>query len=57
MDRYLVMIRGKVKIGTKLFFDEDLIAEVIELNEDGTRVVKFFKKEKKRLSTLLNTIN
>lgn len=46
MDRYLVMIRGKVKIGTKLFFDEDLIAEVIELNEDGTRVVKFFKKEK-----------
>ncbi|MDD3008553.1 MAG: tRNA preQ1(34) S-adenosylmethionine ribosyltransferase-isomerase QueA [Arcobacter sp.] len=46
MDRYLVMIRGKVKIGTKLFFDKDLIAEVIELNEDGTRVVKFFKKEK-----------
>ncbi len=46
MDRYLVMIRGKVKIGTKLFFDEDLIAEVIELNEDGTRVVKFFKKDK-----------
>ncbi|BAK73460.1 tRNA preQ1(34) S-adenosylmethionine ribosyltransferase-isomerase QueA [Arcobacter sp. L] len=46
MDRYLVMIRGKVKIGTKLFFDEDLIAEVIELNEDGTRVVKFFKEDK-----------
>jgi len=46
MDRYLVMVRGKVKIGTKLFFDEDLIAEVIELNEDGTRVVKFFKEDK-----------
>ncbi|MGE0052414.1 MAG: tRNA preQ1(34) S-adenosylmethionine ribosyltransferase-isomerase QueA [Arcobacter sp.] len=46
MDRYLVMIRGKVKIGTKLFFDEDLIAEVVELNEDGTRVVKFFKEDK-----------
>ncbi|MDY3201681.1 MAG: tRNA preQ1(34) S-adenosylmethionine ribosyltransferase-isomerase QueA [Arcobacter sp.] len=46
MDRYLVMIRGKVKIGTKLFFDEDLIAEVIELNEDGTRVIKFFKEDK-----------
>jgi len=46
MDRYLVMIRGKVKIGTKLFFDKDLIAEVIELNEDGTRVVKFFKEDK-----------
>jgi S-adenosylmethionine:tRNA ribosyltransferase-isomerase len=46
MNRYLVMIRGKVKIGTKLFFDEDLIAEVIELNEDGTRVIKFFKEDK-----------
>jgi hypothetical protein len=45
MDRYLVMIKGKVKIGTKIFFDENLIAEVLELNEDGTRVVSFFKDE------------
>ena len=29
----------------KYFFDENLIAEVLELNEDGTRVVSFFKDE------------
>lgn len=54
MDRYLVMIKGKVKIGTKIFFDENLIAEVLELNEDGTRVVSFFKDEnsKKRVDFL-----
>ena len=46
MDRYLVMIRGKVKEGSKLFFDHDLIAEVLEINEDGSRIVKFFKDGK-----------
>lgn len=43
MDRYLVMIRGKVKVGNKLFFDENLSAEVLEVNEDGSRVVNFYK--------------
>ncbi|WP_410471263.1 tRNA preQ1(34) S-adenosylmethionine ribosyltransferase-isomerase QueA [Halarcobacter ebronensis] len=47
MDRYLVMIRGKVKVGTKLFFEYDLSAEVLEVNEDGSRVVYFFQKDKK----------
>ena len=47
MDRYLVMIRGKVKVGNKLFFDENLSAEVLEVNEDGSRVVNFFKEDKK----------
>ncbi len=60
MDRYLVMIRGKVKVGTKLSFDENLKAEVIEVNEDGSRVVKFFKDEKNidflELVELLNKI-
>ena len=60
MDRYLVMIRGKVKVGTKLFFDENLTAEVLEVNEDGSRVVKFFKDEKNidflELVELLNKI-
>ena len=37
----LVMIRGRVKIGTELFFDNSLIAIVTELNGDGSRVVKF----------------
>ena len=44
MDRYLVMIGGKVRVGTKLFFDENLNAEVLEVNEDGSRVVKVFSK-------------
>ncbi len=43
---YLVLIRGKVKVGTKLFFDDSLIATVTELNEDGSRVVTFTHKNK-----------
>jgi S-adenosylmethionine:tRNA ribosyltransferase-isomerase len=39
--RYLVMIRGKVKVGTALFFDRGLVATVAHLNEDGSRVVTF----------------
>ncbi len=46
MDRYLVMIGGKVRVGTKLFFDENLNAEVLEVNEDGSRVVKFSQNDK-----------
>jgi S-adenosylmethionine:tRNA ribosyltransferase-isomerase len=38
---YLVLIRGKVKIGTELLFDEELIATVIGFNEDGSRIVTF----------------
>ena len=40
-DKYLVYIRGKVKKGTKLFFDKGLVAEVVELLPDGSRVVEF----------------
>lgn len=38
---YSVYIRGKVKQGTHLFFDQNLHAEVIELKADGTRIVAF----------------
>jgi S-adenosylmethionine:tRNA ribosyltransferase-isomerase len=38
---YLVMIRGRVKIGTQIFFDDNLIATVIKLNSDGSRIVTF----------------
>ena len=38
---YLVLIRGKVKVGMELFFDNDLIAAVSKLNEDGSREVTF----------------
>jgi len=36
-----VYIRGKVKVDTKLFFDDDLVAVVKKLNDDGSRVVEF----------------
>ncbi len=38
---YLVMIRGKVHLGTQLFFDDELVATVMKLNDDGSRVVTF----------------
>jgi len=38
-----VYIRGKVKVDTAIFFDENLVAKVKELNEDGSRVVNFYK--------------
>jgi len=37
----LVMIRGRVKIGTELFFEEDLTAIVTKFEIDGARVVTF----------------
>jgi len=40
-NNFLVMIRGKVKVGTKLFFENDLLATVTQLNSDGSRVVVF----------------
>jgi len=40
-DKFLVYIRGKVKVGTRLFFDKGLEAEVVELLDDGSRIVKF----------------
>jgi S-adenosylmethionine:tRNA ribosyltransferase-isomerase len=44
---FLVYIRGKVKVGTKLFFDDGLVAEVKELIDDGSRIVDFYKDNKK----------
>jgi len=38
---YLVMIRGRVKIGTEITFDDNLVATVIKLNSDGSRIVVF----------------
>ncbi|MDQ7047278.1 MAG: tRNA preQ1(34) S-adenosylmethionine ribosyltransferase-isomerase QueA [Sulfurovum sp.] len=57
---YLVLIRGKVKVGTQLIFDNDLISTVIGLNDDGSRVVSFTHKGKEirfeDLVLLLDTI-
>jgi S-adenosylmethionine:tRNA ribosyltransferase-isomerase len=39
--RFHVLIRGKVKPGTRLLFGDGLTAEVVELLADGSRVVRF----------------
>jgi len=43
---YLVMIRGRVQIGSQLFFEDQLTATVIKLNSDGSRVVIFKDKDR-----------
>ena len=40
-----VYIRGKVKVGTEISFEEHLKAVVKQLNEDGSRIVTFYKGE------------
>ncbi len=44
--RISCLIRGRVKENTRLYFDEGLVAEVHELNEDGSRIVSFSQNEK-----------
>ncbi len=43
---YAVYVRGRVKVGTWLFFEQNLKAEVKELKEEGLRVVAFYHHEK-----------
>jgi S-adenosylmethionine:tRNA ribosyltransferase-isomerase len=45
-EKFSVYIRGRVKEGMELVFDNDLSAKVVSLQEDGTRVVSFFYKSK-----------
>jgi len=59
-DKFLVYIRGKVKVGTELFFDKNLKAIVKSLSEDGSRLVEFYQNDKKidflELVEILNEI-
>ncbi len=41
-----VYIRGKVKVDTQIKFDEELVAVVKELKDDGSRVVNFLQNSK-----------
>ncbi len=41
-ERFNVLIRGRVREGTRLRFDASLKAEVLRLCEDGSRIVRFF---------------
>lgn len=57
-DKFVVFVRGKVKIGTILNFDQNLSCEIITLNTDGSRVVKFFKEGKELdFLTLVEILN
>mgnify|MGYP000087676749 CR=1 FL=1 len=57
-DEYLCLIRGKVHVGTTICFDDNLNAEVTTLNEDGSRLVKFFQDEKQLdFLTLVEILN
>lgn len=40
--KFSVYIKGSVKVGTNLKFDKNLQAKVLELQEDGSRVVEFY---------------
>jgi len=40
---FSVYIKGKVNIGSKLFFEDNLIALVKDLKEDGSRIVEFYQ--------------
>ncbi|MBN2782311.1 MAG: tRNA preQ1(34) S-adenosylmethionine ribosyltransferase-isomerase QueA [Campylobacterales bacterium] len=53
-----VYIRGKVKVDSEIFFDEDLVAKVTKLNDDGSREVNFYKqKEPLRFEDILPIID
>lgn len=45
-NQYLVYIRGRVSLGSIISFDKGLSVEIIALQEDGTRIVKFYKDKK-----------
>jgi S-adenosylmethionine:tRNA ribosyltransferase-isomerase len=55
-----VYIRGKVKMGTRIDFAQDVQAEVVALHEDGTRNVVFYQHAKplrfEELLAILDTI-
>ncbi len=44
-----VLIRGKVKAGTTIIFDETLRAKIVELLEDGSRAAVFLDAKKREL--------
>lgn len=57
---FSVYMRGRVKVDTTIQFDENLMAVVKKLHEDGTRDVAFFQHKQQltfeQLEIVLNTI-
>lgn len=57
-NQYLVYMRGKVLVGNIITFDRNLTIEVLKLQEDGTRIVKFFQNNKELdFLTLVEILN
>ncbi len=53
-----VYIRGKVKVNTEIFFKDNLVAKIIKLEDDGSRIVEFsISKNKLRFEDLLPIID
>jgi len=44
-NRYIAMVKGRIKIGTTIEFEQNLRATIEDLNEDGSRVVKFYQQD------------
>lgn len=42
-NKFSVYIKGKVKLGTILLFDDDLSAKICEIFDDGLRIVEFYQ--------------
>ena len=49
-NRFSVLVKGRVRVGTELLFDRELSARVEELRPDGSRVVTFSESGKERIS-------
>ena len=56
--RHLVLIRGKVKVGTLLHFEQGLSATVTACNADGSRIVTFRQHDREiRFETLVEILD
>ena len=44
-NRFIAMVKGRVKIGISIEFEQNLRATIEGLNEDGSRVVKFYQQD------------
>ena len=42
-NKYLVFIKGKVLVDLELSFDDNLKVKILKLQDDGSRIVKFYK--------------
>ncbi len=60
-DSFIVFIKGRVKKGTILKFDSHLCSEVLEVLEDGSRIVYFYlendKTKKLHFQELIDILN